>query len=391
MKNIDIFFALLRNVFSDETVNEQVKQEAEEKADKLYQIAKYHDLAHLLSCAFEKAGVQVADEELKKKISKDFCVSVVRYERIAYEQKLVCGVFEENGIVYLPLKGAVVREMYPEPWMRTSCDFDVLVKEDERNAAAKILTEQHGFVMNYVGNHDVSLTAESGTHLELHYKLNEALYVNPADELLKNVWDMTETVPPYSYRRRMSDELYYYYHIYHMAKHFEIGGCGIRPFLDLWFLNHKMDFDKNKRDELLEKGGIKKFEESCRELSEYWFSGDKETELILRFQAFILNGGTYGNKKNGVALRQTKRGGKFQYILDRVFMPYDMLKVHYPILEKHKYLTPVFEVVRWCKLLNPVTYKRSKRELKLAENVTDERTGELSVLLSDIGLLDNQR
>lgn len=386
MKNIDIFFALLRNVFSDMPVNEQIRQEAEEKAEKLYKAAKYHDLAHLLSVAFEKAGVQVKDEELKKKIDKSCRVAVVRYERTDYEQKYVSDVLEENGIDYVLLKGAVVRNLYPEPWMRTSCDVDVLVREGERDKAAEILTQQHGFTMNEIGSHDVSLSARSGTHIELHYKLNEDFYKSSANELLKNVWAMVESVSSESSCKRMSDELYYYYHIYHMAKHFEVGGCGIRPFLDLWLLNHKTDFDKQKRDELLEKGGIKKFEECCCELCEYWFSGAEETELVLRFQAFILNGGTYGNKKNSVALRQSKSGSKMNYIFSRIFLPYDMIKNHYPVLEKHKYLTPVFEVVRWFKLLNPMTYRRSKRELELAENVTDERTGELSSLLSDIGL-----
>ena len=270
--------------------------------------------------------------------------------------------------------------------MRTSCDIDILVKEDDRDRAVEILTEQCGFVMNEIGSHDVSLTAQSGTHVELHFKLNEDFYDNSADELLKDTWNMVEIVPSCSFKYRMSDELYYYYHIYHMAKHFEVGGCGIRPFLDLWLLNHRMDYDKQKRDELLEKGGIKKFEESCRNLSEYWFSDAEENELLLRFQSFIANGGTYGNKKNSVAIRQSKSGSKAKYIFERIFLPYDMLKAHYPVLEKHKYLTPVFEAVRWFKLLNPMTYKRSKRELELTGKVTDERTGELSSLLTDIGL-----
>lgn len=386
MKNIDIFFALLRNIFSGMPVNEQIKKEAEEKAEKLYTIAKYHDLAHLLSYAFEKAGICVADEDLKRKINKAFKVAVVRHERTGYEQKYVSDVLEANNVEYVLLKGAVVRNMYPEPWMRTSCDIDILVKEEERDKAVEILTKQHGFVMNEVGTHDVSLTAQSGTHVELHYKLNEDFYKNSADELLKNVWETFESNYSDLPEKKMSDELYYYYHIYHMAKHFEVGGCGIRPFLDLWFLNHKTNFDKQKRDELLEKGGIKKFEETCLALSEYWFSGTEETELLLRFQAFILNGGTYGNKKNGVALRQSKSGSKLKYIFSRVFLPYDMLKNHYPVLEKHKYLTPVFEVVRWFKLVNPITYKRSKRELELTTKVPDSKTGELSTLLSDIGL-----
>ena len=30
-------------------------------------------------------------------------------------------------IPFLPLKGSVIRQYYPEPWMRTSCDIDILV------------------------------------------------------------------------------------------------------------------------------------------------------------------------------------------------------------------------------------------------------------------------
>ncbi|MBO4954226.1 MAG: nucleotidyltransferase family protein, partial [Clostridia bacterium] len=33
-------------------------------------------------------------------------------------------------IDFMPLKGAVIRQYYPEPWMRTSCDIDIHVKKD---------------------------------------------------------------------------------------------------------------------------------------------------------------------------------------------------------------------------------------------------------------------
>ena len=39
-----------------------------------------------------------------------------------------------------------------------------------------------------------------------------------------------------------------------MAKHFENGGCGVRPFIDLWILNHRRPFDRAKRESLLRDG-----------------------------------------------------------------------------------------------------------------------------------------
>ena len=54
----------------------------------------------------------------------------------------------------------------------------------------------------------------------------------------------------------MTDEMFYFYHIAHMAKHFEEGGCGIRPFIDLWTLDNIKDVDHDKRDELLSRGNL---------------------------------------------------------------------------------------------------------------------------------------
>ena len=57
-----------------------------------------------------------------------------------------------------------------------------------------------------------------------------------------------------------------------MAKHFvSTGGCGIRPFLDIWVLNHKIDFNREKREKLLSDGGLDVFAKQAELLSEVWF------------------------------------------------------------------------------------------------------------------------
>ena len=129
----------------------------------------------------------------------------------------------------------------------------------------------------------------------------------------------------------MTDEMFYFYHIAHMAKHFEEGGCGIRPFIDLWTLDNIKDVDHDKRDELLSQGNLLKFAEVARMLSRVWFENNEHTEITKKMERYILRGGIYGTNENRIAVQQQKRGGRLKYALSKIFIPYDNIKFHYPI------------------------------------------------------------
>ena len=83
----------------------------DEELVKLYKLSKSHDLAHL-----------VGDGEVKAKFQKQMKLAVYRYEKINYELGRLRKVLNEAEIQFIPLKGSVIRQYYPKPWMRTSCD-----------------------------------------------------------------------------------------------------------------------------------------------------------------------------------------------------------------------------------------------------------------------------
>ena len=184
----------------------------------------------------------------------------------------------------------------------------------------------------------------------------------------------------------MSDEMYYFYHVAHMAKHFENGGCGVRPFLDLWILNHRMEFDGEKRDALLQKGGLLKFAKSSERMSEVWFSGAESDDLSDRFAAYIFHSGAYGTIEQRVQMGRAKRGGKFKYLLCRIFVPYSYLKKLYPILEKHKWLMPFYQIRRWFSVLFRGRVKHVTKELMFNASVDGDKVNSAGTLLSDLGL-----
>ena len=109
----------------------------------------------------------------------------------------------------------------------------------------------------------------------------------------------------------------------------------------MWILNHIENVDLSARDGLLAKGGLLKFADVSRALSEVWLGGREPDDLSCKMQDFLLRGGVYGSTDNRVALQQKKRGGRLGYIISRLFIPYDELKRCCPVLENTVALCPL--------------------------------------------------
>ena len=73
-----------------------------------------------------------------------------------------------------------------------------------------------------------------------------------------------------------------------MLSHIINGGCGIRPFIDLWILRNKRYYDEKKLKPLLEKCGLVRYYEKICELSEVWMEGKPHNEITESLQKYIL-------------------------------------------------------------------------------------------------------
>lgn len=380
MENSQILFALLRSAVCGTRLDEGVAQAIDkESLAAVMDISGKHDVAHLVISALKSNGLTPLDEQPMLK-------AIYRSATLSNEYKNLCLALENAKIQHIPLKGAIMRQYYPEPWMRTSCDIDVLVQKEDLERAILYLTENLQYVEKERATHDVSLFSPNGIHVELHFDLVEEGRANKAIDVLQSVWDNVSIEDGCSYRCVMTDEFFYFYHIAHMAKHFENGGCGIRPFIDLWLLDNLDGINQAARDELLSKGGLLKFAEAARALSSAWLGGTPMDELSMQMQDFILRGGVYGTTDNRVALQQKKRGGRFGYILSRMFVPLAKLKRYYPILEKHPWLMPIMQLRRWFMLLNPTVAKMARREISLNNSIDSSKADEMNLFLKNIGL-----
>lgn len=374
MTREDLLFRLLRVAVCGAVADEQLKTACtQEMLEAVYDLAARHDLAHLVGQAASK--MSLPDSEVLDKCKKTAMHALMRYMQLNYEYEQVCKVLEQAKIPFIPLKGSVLRADYPEPWMRTSCDVDILVQEQQLDTAVTALTQALGYTAGGRGDHDVTLRSASGFLLELHYDTIQQRYDQTGNrKVLGRIWQDAKPIEADSSHYALSDAMFYFYHMAHMSKHFHNGGCGIRPFLDVWILDRK-PHDAKAREALLTEGGLTRFAQGVRKVAEYWFSGEAPDAMTRAVSDYILRAGVYGDNANRAAVGQAKMGGKVQYLLKRrVFMPYDFLKAEYPILNKHKWLTPVYQVVRWLRMLRSGRLRNTVAELKANAAVTDTQT-----------------
>ena len=362
----------------------------------IYQLSKAHDVAHLVGDALNKSGVfenfpddideneRAAIAKVKEKFDEQIFTAVYRYETINYELEQICKTLEEAKIQFIPLKGSVIRKYYPEPWMRTSCDIDILVHENDIEKAMSFLVKKSGVACETKGSHDVGLFLNS-VHIELHYSLIESDVVGKADIPLQNVWNYAQQKKQTS-QYTLCEEMFYYYHIAHMAKHFMHGGCGIRPFIDLWLYNRANVVNRDKRSELLLDGGLSKFAEKAETLSLVWFGNKEHDATTQEMEDFILRGGVYGTFDNSVIIQQSKKRGKFYYVLSRIFLPYKTLTKYYPKLKKYKWLLPFYEVKRWLEILFSKRIKHGIREFSISNNIKKEEYEATQHMIETLGL-----
>lgn len=382
-----VFFALIRFEINGSELCDDVKNLiTPEVLPALFKLSKRHDLAHLIGDALDKKGLLPDGTEAKKRFIQERNMAVYRYEQMQYEFEQICETMEKVAIPFIPLKGSVIRQYYPEPWMRTSCDIDILVHKDHLQKALTVLKQKLKYKQEAGCDHHESLYSESGVHLELHYTLLSDTYNGKAFEILKNIWEYVEHKNGKKFEFEMTNEMFYFYHIVHMAKHFQFGGCGIKPFLDILIIEKNMPIDMEKRDMLLEQGAMLLFADNARKLVNAWFCEGMHTEITLQMEEYIIRGGVYGTIGNRVVVQQAKKGGKVRYAISRIFLPYKNLKYLYPIIKKHKWLTPVFQVVRWFRIVFKGNAQKSAWEFKVNASISAEERNRTIKLLNELGL-----
>ena len=386
-RTTDLLIEIIRRELKKEDATEEIREKLDtDTLKRILSLSKSHDMAHIVASFLERSGL-LPEGEAAEKIKKLKMLAMYRYLGFSRELPAIKEALEDARIPFIVLKGSIIRKFYPEPWMRTSSDIDVLVHEEDVERAREVIEAELDYTTESRNAHEVGMFSPSGVHLELHRTLIEADEFASFENVLSQVWEYTKLEEGSEYSYVMTDDMFYYYHVAHMAKHYMHGGCGIRPFVDMYLLNTDSTEAIEKRKALLTSGGLKSFSEVAEELSGVWLSGASHTSLTKEMADYIIGAGVYGSQENYVTVQQTRRGNKFKYVLSRIWLPYDRLKHYYPSLNGKRILLPFYEFRRWMKLIfSKTTRRRSINEMRASGNLDTARADTLARHMKELGL-----
>ena len=170
-----------------------------------------------------------------------------------------------------------------------------------------------------------------------------------------------------------------------MAKHFVRGGCGIKPFVDLYLIKKNLSFNEENLCSYLADAGLLAFYKTVVELLSVWFDNSSHTEKTKSLQDFIIEGGVYGTALNSSRVKAAKGEGKLKSFLKLMFLSRANLEIIYPELKKHPNKFPIFQVKRWFGVFNKDKREKIQNLTKVRNSVSND---ELTVeLLKELELL----
>ena len=323
----------------------------------LYRLSGHHNI---LSLIFPAVSSMDIPKEVFHKFYYDNRLLLARSTRQEIETHQVFGVLNKAGIRFIKLKGIVIQNLYPKPYMRSHSDVDIYMTKDDRERAQALMKEL-GYTLTTTIDYNDEYKKDDFYLFELHSSLltESSPYKALLAEPFKNVVQDADGV-----NFVLNDEYFYLHLLVHLLNHFLSGGCGIRQLCDIYiFEKTHPSLDLNLIEKKAEAFGLTVFLHTIRTLCTSLLEGKELTKDEKDIAAFIFSSGEYGsdNLKHISWLSKDKHitwtfTKKCRYFLKLWFPGANTLKKRYLILEKAPILLPVCWIRR---IFYTIFFKRS--------------------------------
>jgi len=314
------------------------------------------------------------------------------------ERQKILAHLEESGIWYCPMKGAYINGLYPHAGMRIVSDVDILF-----DAAAEQQVDAYMQERGYTPGHKEGTNNEYLKAPLYNIEMHKAL-ISPENNAsvyayYKDVKERLTKDEGNAFGYHFSDEAFYVHSIVNSWKDYSSTGTGVRSLLDNYVFRKSRGQAAvfGAAGQALQETGLEAYEEKLRILSDKLFaqpadpqylawvlegaeSGAKGgsakgylTDAERKFLAEFTDSGIYGNAANIVRhnLERSASGGgkksKLKYVLRSIFPDKDTLLWVEPAAARHKYVWPVFYLVRAVKVARRMLFNKEYRSKKQRE------------------------
>lgn len=334
----------------------------------LYTVAEHHSLTAITAFALEDASIQ------SHSFSEAKAKSIRKQVLMNSQKELLFKQMEQENIWYMPMKGDVLKDLYPRFGMRQMADFDILFDAERAEDVKSILIDM-GFNAEHfgTGNHDCYYK-EPVYNFEMHRSLFGAYHEYRFQEYYDNVKDRLIKDPEKRFGYHFSPEDFYVYMIAHEYKHYSAGGTGLRSLLDTYVFLSKHMLDMKYVETEVDKLGISQFEQRNRSIAFHLFRNERLTDEEQEILEYILSSGTYGSVEHSIGNRMRNNGwNKFEYAVHRFSVPlsktnkdYVAFARQYPVFYQYKILIPVLPFYR---LYRSLKQGRLKSEFRIIRKI----------------------
>lgn len=344
----------------------------------LFKTAERHALNALISYAMEGVVIDEAMKSWKKSREQ----SLRRNLLLEAETRHLCKVMDEKGIWHMPLKGSIMKNLYPRMEMRQMSDQDILFDTNGRHEMREYMLARGYDPKGHDDTHHDIYHKEPVYNIELHHTLFELhcdmrlvdYYRNVKEERMIPDGDGTMGF-------HFSDEDFYIYMVAHAYKHYNDHGVGLRSLVDVFvYENAKPDLDWTYVEQECAKLGMEEYEKTCRTTARKLF-GENAPETLTTAEAemltFCMESGTHGNELGLIRheLRQTGATGdkvtfgqKMSYIWKRTFPSAKWMRENDRMARKH----PRLLVIAWiARIFRGLSKKHTAAELKTVMNTEE--------------------
>lgn len=255
----EIFIKLIEKSIHGKKVN--IEEGKNINWEEIIYMSKLHKIEGLIYSSLTKEVKDSIDKLILEEWKKRAFMSGVKQQNHMKQVENVLHKFNEENIQVLVLKGLVIRDLYPNPSLRTMSDSDIVVKEEDLDKSIELILSQGYKEIERSPSHFVYY--KSGClPIELHWNLADEHFFKKISLFEQDMWTTIEDVNiGLSKAKSMSLEDLAIFQCIHMAKHLVYRGFGIRHLIDFTLLVEKrgQDIDWINFLERCKKYGIYKF------------------------------------------------------------------------------------------------------------------------------------
>jgi len=309
-------------------------------------------------------------------------ISTVKESIQEVEAQILFKEFEKNCVKYLPLKGFIIKNLYPTPNMRASCDVDILYESQDKYKVAKIFEDKGYSQQISLDTTQCSYLKAPYINIEMHDSLIPERYTSY--EYCKSIWEKAvhSDNPGRNYEYKMNPVDFYIFQTAHSAKHFNNGGTGIRAITDTYVFIKKyntLPFNESFKNKL-KQNGILDFSNNLIGIANMLFANGEANDFYYEMVEYMLTSDSYGTLNNQTANRIFNKGGsKVKYIFSLAFPRLKYMSETYTWLPRVPFLLPVMWIVRLFNavFIKPVKLRNNIKAMKTTDKETVKKVQDM--------------